>query len=414
MTLKAFPKLMKRRTFLNQLTSASALAFSPIAASQGATSLFDYAGADDLMKHKIADVSYTEVQLKWPRFVGKNARRDIHGYGPKVTVCMLTTDQGAKGWGQPNGRRNDDVIAYVKGKRVADLFQPAQGVTDTKALAFDVPLHDLAGVILNKSVYQLMGQKKPILTKCYSGMIYFDELEPKEGKVATLTNGFDKILEECKHDYDMGYRQFKLKIGRGNMWMDKSAGLQRDIEVTKLVAKTFPDCEILVDGNDGFTPDTMIAYVKGIGDIPLFWIEEPFAETVADYRKLRDWLTANKIKTLLADGEYDPDQKLLRELETQKLIDVHITDIMGYGFTPWRKIMPELQKMGIQASPHAFGELLKTYYTAHLTGALGNTVTIEGVPCTSDDIDFGDYKLVGGQLVPSSAPGFGMKLLKTT
>jgi len=375
-------------------------------------------GFDDLMNHRIADVRYTEVQLRWPRFVGKNARRDIHGYGPKVTVCTLTTDQGAKGWGLPNGRRNDEVIAYVKGKRIADLFRPDVGVTDSRALAFDVPLHDLAGVILNQPVYQLLGQQqpiaaRPILTKCYSGMIYFDELEPKAGPVQTLANGMDTILENCASDYKLGYRQFKLKIGRGNMWMPKDAGLQRDIDVTKLVAKTFPDCEILVDANDGYTVDSTIAYLKGIGDIPLFWMEEPFAETVADYRKLRTWTRVNTPKILLADGEYNPDQTLLRDLCEQKLIDVHITDIMGYGFTPWRKLMPDLIKMGIQASPHAFGEVLKTNYTAHLTGGLGNTVTIEGVPCTSDDIDFGNYKIVGGQLVPSPAPGFGMKLLKT-
>lgn len=403
---------MKRRQFIHQVSSA--VATTSLLGTSAFGRSVDFFGAGELAKHKIADISYTDVQLKWPRFVGKNARRDIHGYGPKVTVCTLTTDQGAKGWGQPNGRRNDDVMAYVKGKSVAELFAPAEGVTDPRALAFDVPLHDLAGIILNQPVYALMERKKPILTKCYSGMIYFDELEPKAGQVTTMTNGLDTLLENCRHDYGLGYRQFKLKIGRGNMWMPKDEGLKRDIEVTKLVAKTFPDCEILVDANDGYTAETAIAYLNGIGDQPLFWFEEPFAETVADYQKLRDWMTANKVKTLLADGEYDPNQQLLRELETRKLIDVHITDIMGYGFTPWRKIMPELKKMGIQASPHAFGEVLKTNYTAHLTGALGNTVTIEGVPCTSDDIDFGDYKIVKGQLVPSPAPGFGMKLLKTT
>ncbi|CCH53940.1 mandelate racemase/muconate lactonizing protein [Fibrisoma limi BUZ 3] len=402
---------MNRRHFLHQLTGATASAFT-LGQTAAARTLY-FAGFDDLMKHRIADVRYTEAQLKWPRFVGKNARRDIHGYGPKVTVCTLTTDQGAKGWGLPNGRRSDELITYVKGKRVADLFRPDMGVTDPRALAFDVPLHDLAGVILNQPVYQLLGQQNPMLTKSYSGMIYFDELDPKAGPVQTLANGMDNILENCASDYKLGYRQFKLKIGRGNMWMPKEAGLQRDIDVTKLVAKTFPDCEILVDANDGYTVDSTIAYLKGIGDIPLFWMEEPFAETVADYRKLRAWTRVNKPKTLLADGEYDPDQTLLRELCEQKLIDVHITDIMGYGFTPWRKLMPELKKMGIQASPHAFGEVLKTNYIAHLTGALGNTVTIEGVPCTSDDIDFGDYKIVGGQIVPSPAPGFGMKLLKT-
>jgi D-galactarolactone cycloisomerase len=32
------------------------------------------------------------------------------------------------------------------------------GVTDPKVLPFDVPLHDLAGIILNKPVYELPGR----------------------------------------------------------------------------------------------------------------------------------------------------------------------------------------------------------------------------------------------------------------
>lgn len=406
---------MKRRHFIRQLTetSAAAIAFGIPLTSQASEMLLHSAGANDLAEHKIAEISFTQVQLKWPRFVGKNARRDIHGYGPKVSVCVLTTDRGAKGWGM-HGRRNVDEIAYLKGKRVSDVLQPSIGVIDSKALAFDVPLHDLAGVILNKPVYELLGRKKPITTKCYSGMIYFDELEPKEGPVKTLANGMDNILENCTNDYKLGYRQLKLKIGRGNIWMPKDEGLKRDIEVTQLVHKTFPDCEILVDANDGYTVDTTIGYLKGIGDIPLFWIEEPFAETLADYRKLNDWLKANHVKTLLADGEANPDQRLLRELEEKKLIDVHLTDLMGYGFTPWRQLMPMLKKMEILASPHAFGEMFKSYYTAHLTGGLGNTVTIEGVPCTSEEVDFSHYKIADGKFIPPAKPGFGITLLKST
>lgn len=405
---------MERRRFIRRLVggSASAAFLNSSLAAQTTDWLVHQDSAGELANHKIADIRFTTVQLKWPRFVGKNARRDIHGYGPTVSVCLLTTDQGAKGWGM-HGRKDDASIAYLKGKRVSEVFLPSEGVTDPKALAFDVPLHDLAGVIMNKPVYELMGRKKPLLTKCYSGMIYFEELEPKEGPVKTVANGMDKILEACNQDYKLGYRQLKLKIGRGNIWMSKEEGLKRDIEVTKLVAKTFPDVEILVDGNDGFTVDGICSYLKGIGDIPLFWVEEPFVETVADYRKLREWVKANHVKTLLADGEANPNQALLRELEEQKLIDVHLTDIMGYGFTPWRKIMPELKKLGVSTSPHAFGEVLKSYYCTHLTGALGNTVTIEGVPATSEDVDFGTYRIEKGQFIPSSAPGFGMKLLKT-
>jgi hypothetical protein len=77
----------------------------------------------------------------------------------------------------------------------------------------------------------------------------------------------------------------------------------RDIDVVNAIHKAFPDVEILVDGNNGFTVETMIGFLKGIADVPLFWIEEPFHETVADWTRLRDYLVANgRNETLRADG----------------------------------------------------------------------------------------------------------------
>ncbi|HLR32068.1 MAG TPA: hypothetical protein VK074_06230 [Fodinibius sp.] len=115
-------------------------------------------------------------------------------------------------------------------------------------------------------------------------------------------------------------------------------------------------------------------------------------------------------QVFLADGEANPDQELLADLYRQRILDIHLTDIVGEGFSSWRQLMPSLIEMGISASPH--GSLFKTYYNAHLAGALGNMPTIEGVTCESDEVDFGNYTLEEGKLTPSSAPGFGMKLLK--
>ncbi|GGH18549.1 hypothetical protein GCM10011418_22270 [Sphingobacterium alkalisoli] len=363
----------------------------------------------ELSYHTIQSVKFSSVRLQYPRLVGKNARLDIHGYGPRVETCIIHTDKGAMGWGSLRGSRRhaEDLAKELTGKKVSDVFQTNVGISDGKNIPFDMALHDLAGVILNKPVYALLGQEKPIITDCYSGMIYFDDLEP-----SNKPGGIDKILEECAYDYKLGYRQFKLKIGRGNRWMPFSEGLQRDIEVTKKVAEAFPDCQVLVDGNNGFSVEEFIQYMKGIAGVSLFWIEEPFHETVTEYEKLRSWLKGEGINTLLADGEADWDQNLLRELIEKKLIDVHLTDIEDLGFTNWRKLMPELQKLGAQASPHAWGSLLKTHYTAHLTGGLGNTVTIEGVSSTSDDVDLSGYALKNGKLVPPATAGFGMPLLK--
>lgn len=403
---------MKRRTFLHafHVGVASIALFNGKSHARHFTSLLDRTEDDKtLAYHRIQDIKFSTVQLNYPRLVGKNARLDLHGYGPNIEIVCLVTDKGAMGWASLRGAKRDaeKVMGELVGKKISELFAVKMGTLQDRHIPFDMALHDLAGVILQKPVYALLGKDKPFITDYYSGMIYFDDLEP-----ADKPAGIDRILEECRYDYNVGYRQFKLKIGRGHKWMPYKEGLQRDIDVTKAVAQAFPDCDILVDGNNGFTSDQFIDYLKGIAGVKLFWIEEPFHETVADYQKLRNFIKSEDIKTLLADGEADPDQQFLRELIQKDLLDVHLTDIEGLGFTNWRRLMPELKKLGALASPHAWGSLLKTNYTAHLAGGLGNTVTIEGVTSSSDEVDLSGYIIKDGKLIPPSAPGFGMSLLK--
>lgn len=363
---------------------------------------------DRLSRHRVAWLEVKSVQLDWPRQVGKNSRLDVHGRGQRETVCRIVTDKGAVGWGAFLSRPQEamEILSRVKGQAITDLFDPTVGVIKQEALPLDLALHDLAGVILEIPVYKMLGHAGPEANVCYSGMIYFDDLEPKEKPA-----GIGKVLENCQWDYEYGYRQFKVKIGRGNRWMEKQAGIARDVEVTKRIAAAFPDADILVDGNDGFTGNEFLAYLEGIGDVPLFWIEEPFPETREDYRALRERMAPWRKKTLLADGEYNPNVEFITELLKEGLIDVCLYDVCGYGFTAWRKLLPLMKAMGVTTSPHAWGSKLKTHYIAHLATGLGNVVTIEGVTCSSKDVDFGDYPMKNGKLVTSSAPGFGMKLI---
>jgi L-alanine-DL-glutamate epimerase-like enolase superfamily enzyme len=395
---------MKRKEFIKTISAG--------AASVSVVNPFFVGAAinDELSYHKIEKFFIKKVEIIYPRHVGKNAVKGNHGWGYEETVCELITNQGARGWGVPLwGKSLAENKDYVVGKKVSDLFSPSKGLIDLSAAYWDIALHDLAGNILNKPVYELMGAEFPESTSCYSGMIYFDDLTSYFNKPA----GIDIILKECQFDYDLGYRQFKLKIGRGNKWMNKSAGIQRDIEVTKLVASAFPNCDILVDGNDGYTVDELELYLKGIDGIKLFWIEEPFRESVEDYTKLNSLLNEMNIDTMLADGEYNPDQKFIKELLKKRLIGVHLSDIqsVGLGYTRWRRLLPELKELNVYGSPHAWGSQLKTNVIAHLAASIGNIITVEGVTNISDDIDLGDYKLENGKLVPSSSPGFGMKLL---
>lgn len=390
---------MERRTFIK----SSSLSLAGAIATGWLTEAHAQNGTAELSKHTIDKCEILKLDYHWPRFVGKNAKRDDHGQNHQSTVLKITTNQGATGWGLSN---NNTDVNRLKGVSVASVILPEKGVISSLGREYDFALYDLAGIILNKPVYQLLGAHGTTSTPLYSGMIYLDELNPgnpdKEIKI---------ILDNCQWDYDYGYRYFKIKIGRGGKWYPHDIGLNKDIEIVKSIHQNFKDVRLLVDANDMSTLEDTKKFLSEIKDIPLYWIEEPFAENQADCRELRTWMNKNGYKnTLYADGEYNPSHTLCMQLLQEKSLDLYLNDTFGYGFTNWVNLLPKLKIMGATASPHAWGDKLKTNYTAHLAAGLGNIPIIEGVTCISEDIDYGEYPIVKGNIITSGAPGFGMKL----
>jgi D-galactarolactone cycloisomerase len=365
----------------------------------------------ELARHRIDRVTFGHINWSWPRFVGKNGRIGRHGQHHRVDAVQLQTDQGASGWGiAAYGSVKDAEVltSLVSGRTVDQVFSPDTGILSDDLRPFDFALHDLAGIILDMPVYKLLGAKGPRATPVYSGMIYFDELEP-EGD----PGGPDNILKNCQWDYDYGYRQLKAKIGRSGRWYPHDLGLVQDVEVVNLIHDNFGDrVEILVDANDAYTLQDSMEFLTGIQGVPLYWLEEPFEETYEAGREMKAWMVANGWEgTYYADGERNPDVDVCMQLGREGHLDVYLADVVGLGFTPWRNLMPSLTAMGMLASPHAWGTMFKTHYITHLSAGLGNICTIEGATINTDDADLGNYKIVDGMIHVSGDPGFGMKLI---
>jgi D-galactarolactone cycloisomerase len=284
-------------------------------------------------QHCIHRIHIVQVQSSYPRVVGRNARRGVHGVGSTAQVCVISTDRGALGWGI--SKIAGQEIPGLVGRCVATLFDPAVGVVAPEAKRLDFALHDLAGVILDQPVYQLLGSDGIATLPCYDGAIYMDDLLPVDGP-----RGVGIVLGNCRHDCALGYRAFKLKIGRGYRWMEPEEGLRRDIEVTRQVREYFPDCAILVDGNDGYTCERFLRYLDAVADCELFWVEEPFPENRRDLARLREFLEKRSPLTPVADGKSRYDVELLLSLSREGLPDVLVMDIAGLGFSPWRQWMP--------------------------------------------------------------------------
>ncbi len=361
----------------------------------------------ELKKHIIEKTELIRFDYHYPRFVGKNSRKGTHGQYKRGDALKLYTDQGAIGWGLTK-RKVKKKLSFLKGKPVSDLIAPSKGIMPGVHNYCDLALHDLMGIILNKPVYKILGNTGSKETPIYRGMIYFDELDPEDNPAV-----IGQIIKNCQWDYDYGYRQLKVKIGRSGKWYPHDKGLKKDIEVVKMIHKKFPDVDILVDSNDMYSLQDTIDFLKGIGDVPLFWVEEPFRENYDKGKKLRKWMNENGFsKTYYADGEAKPDLELCLKMGKDDILNVYLADIRTYGFTFWRNLIPQLKEINVYGSPHAWGDMIKTYCSAHIAAGLGSIVTLEGVTTITEDIDFGDYKIVDGKLRVSDQPGFGMKLLK--
>ncbi|MFF0345771.1 enolase C-terminal domain-like protein [Kribbella sp. NPDC004875] len=345
-----------------------------------------------LSNHLISSITTTEIRYEYLRTIGRNSFLGSHGNGGTTTVYVIETDRGATGWGLPLSHGDPGSLI---GRRLADLIDPDRGVVDQTAMFLDYALHDLAARILDVPVYATLGAAGSPRVRCYSGGIYFDDLD----------GGLDAIRANLAQDHAFGFRDFKLKIGRGHRWMDSAAGLRRDIEVTRLARELYPDAGILVDGNDGFTVNGLFEYLDAVADCDLYWIEEPFQERRPDLQALHDHLRTLPTRPKVADGEYDPDEEHVLSLAAEGLVDIALMDVTGHGLTAWRRTMPELKS---EASPHAWGLPLKTLYAAHLAAGLGNVPIIEGVP--GHTVGTGDYTLEDGYVVLPDRPGFGLDL----
>lgn len=364
---------------------------------------------EELSYHKVVEIRTIKIRNRFTRLNGKNAFRAEHGYGEEFMIKELLTDQGAKGWGYfPGSLLNVDKSCddFLIGRKVSEVFHPAVGVTDDSVLSFDFALHDLAGNILKLPVFRMLGAGGCNPVDCYDGAILIDDLSPDDAP-----RGLKGILEECEADYALGYRDFKLKIGRAPIWMDWESGIKRDIEVTRMVREFYPEAKLMVDANSVYSLENMKKYVDGVADCKLYWIEEPFIENEEDDRRLKEYLNEKSPGTMIADGEANPQIPQLISMAEKGILDVLQMDIAGFGFTKWRRLLPELAQKKIKISPHNWGLKLKTHYTASIAAAYPYTPTIEGVLDETEGINFEGYKLNKGKMCIPDAPGYGMDFI---
>ena len=109
-------------------------------------------------------------------------------------------------------------------------------------------LWDLAGKVLKRPVYELLGGKNTGNVPVYDGSIYMSDLMRQYA-----ASWQDRFKEEIDMGMQAGHRAFKINIGRGKKWMDRDAGDARDVQVVRMIREhAGDDVHLGVDANNGY------------------------------------------------------------------------------------------------------------------------------------------------------------------
>ncbi len=353
---------------------------------------------------KIEAATLTGVR---PRAAGNNARLGSHGIEVAVPLARVTTAEGASGFGVSLAGRAE--AQAILGADFSDLLSVDGGVTDV-ARAFDVPLWDLLGVLSGKPVYELAAPgdadiSEPLRVPCYDTSLYMNDLHlESDEEGAALIAGF------ARGDYEDNHRSFKIKVGRGGRHMPVGAGTRRDIAVIKAIREAVgPDASIMIDANNGYNLNLTKRVLAETADCNLFWLEEAFHEDPELYADLRQWIAAEGLSVLIADGE-GWAAPVLMDWARDGMVEVIQYDIFSHGFSNWLRTGAQLDAWGVRTAPHHYGRHLGNYVTGHLATAVEGFTFVEWDETTTPGIDASAYRVEEGQVVMPNLPGFGLEL----
>jgi len=343
-----------------------------------------------------------------PRHAGSNARLGDHGEIVRVPIVQLTTADGATGFGR--SRASPEELRPLLGDHLDTAFKAGHGAA-ARWLPCEYPLWDLIGQRAAQPVYSLAAAinertpPPPYRVRTYDTSLYFDDLHLSDNDEAAAL-----IADEARQGYARGHRAFKIKVGRGARHLPLDIGTARDIAIVRAVrAAVGPEAPIMLDANNGYNLNLTKQVLRETADCTIHWIEEPFHEDPILYRDLRDWLTAEGLTTLIADGEGDASPRLL-DWAHDGLIDVVQYDIFSYGFTPWLATGRQLDDWGRRSAPHHYGAHYGNYAAGHLAGAIGGFTFVEWDEVTTPSISAEGYAIDEGWVTIPAAPGFGLTL----
>ncbi|HVA46322.1 MAG TPA: enolase C-terminal domain-like protein [Pirellulales bacterium] len=361
-------------------------------------------GAEPPSDTRVTRVVGFNVISRRNKLAGKNARLDVHGDRGHDRMLRIYTNLGLEGIG--NCAISKEAAAGLLGKNPFDFYQPAVRRVVGPFGAGTMPLWDLAGKLLKKPAYELLGGDGAQKVPAYDGSIYFADLLPQYGD-----RWADRFREEIDMGLTLGHRAFKIKIGRGFKWMPRVEGDRRDLEVVKLIRKhAGPDVLLGVDANNGYDLAGAKRLLDELGDEKLAFVEELFPEIVEQCLELKSFIRQRGWDTLVADGETQHELAAYEPFMEAGAVDVFQGDMNHFGVDGILAEAAMGKPHGGRIAPHNWGSLVGFYMELHVGRAVSNFYRAEHDPLASDVIVADGYQIKDGMVgVPDSA-GFGLTI----
>jgi L-alanine-DL-glutamate epimerase-like enolase superfamily enzyme len=355
------------------------------------------------MDATISRIDVAVLEGKRPRAAGSNARLGYHGDTVRLPLARLTTSDGATGFGRCPA--SEEHLKSLLGQRVADLT--SEGRVRAGWFLYEYPLMDLAARIAGRPVHAHAGSGIEGIhrVRAYDTSLYFDDLEIADDAAAA-----DLIADEARQGMDRGHTAFKIKVGRGGRHMPLEAGTVRDVAIVRAVREAVgPDATVMIDANNGWNLNLTKRVLTDTAADDIHWVEEAFHEDNVLYQDLKEWLAAEGLDVLIADGEGAAHPALV-DWARDGLVDVVQYDTYGYGFGRWLELGRELDAIGVQSAPHTYGGGLNSEVTAQLSALIQRQEFVEWDFAEFKEVDTSGYVLRDGWVEVPASPGFGFEL----
>jgi L-alanine-DL-glutamate epimerase-like enolase superfamily enzyme len=337
------------------------------------------------------------------KLAGKNARLDVHGNSARDRMVRLYTNVGVEAVGRC--WKDKEIVAQLVGTNPFHNFDPGSHQILSPLDRRTMVLWDLAGKLLQKSACEMLGGK-PGKVPVYDGSLYFADLLPQYE-----AHWQDRFKHEIDIAMQAGHRAFKIKIGRGNKWMDREQGDNRDVQVVQTIRRhAGADVLLGVDANNGYDPAGAKRFLQRASDCNLAFFEEPFPEQVEQCLAFKQFIADNGWKSLLADGEGQEELDVYTPYIDAKAVDILQGDMNGFGIELTLAIGRMAAPQGIQIAPHNWGSLLGFYQQLHVGLAMPNFYRAEQDPLSTDVLNIDGYSIADGMCTVPDSPGFGMTI----